>query len=231
MTLRPLSAPPGERPPARHDRNLLVDAATRRARSAPTPGRLARRRAMITLTKWVLPACALALLTIVAIWPELDRATDQARMSFRRLTAEVEGGRLVNARYRGVDEKDRPYTVTAATARQVDPNRIDMTMPKADIEMENGSWLMLQSRLGSYRQATQQLELWQDVTLYRDDGTTLTTAAVSIDLKNGVAASGEPTHVEGPFGVLDAQGFTVIDKGEAIQFVGPAHVILNGASP
>ena len=76
-----------------------------------------------------------------------------------------------------------------------------------------------------YRQAASQLELWQDVTLYRDDGTTLTTAAVSIDLKNGAAASGDPTHVEGPFGVLDAQGFTVIDKGEAVHFTGPARAI------
>lgn len=231
MTLRPISARPGNRPQPRHDRNRLTDAATRRPRNAPTPGRLARRRALITLTKWLLPACALALLSIIALWPEFDRATDQARMSFRRLTAEVEGGRLVNARYRGVDEKGRPYTVTAAAARQVDADRIDLTSPKADIEMENGSWLMLQAKEGSYRQAASQLELWQDVTLYRDDGTTLTTAAASIDLKNGVAASGEPVHVEGPFGVLDAQGFTVIDKGEAIQFIGPAHAILNGASP
>jgi lipopolysaccharide export system protein LptC len=37
-------------------------------------------------------------------------------------------------------------------------------------------------------------------------------------------------HVEGPFGVLDAQGFAVMDKGNAIDFSGPAHVILNGVS-
>ena len=38
-------------------------------------------------------------------------------------------------------------------------------------------------------------------------------------------------HAEGPFGVLDAQGFTIVDKGTAVQFVGPAHVVLNGANP
>jgi len=27
---------------------------------------------------------------------------------------------------------------------------------------------------------------------------------------------------------LDAQGFTVLDKGSAIDFTGPAHVVLNG---
>jgi hypothetical protein len=36
------------------------------------------------------------------------------------------------------------------------------------------------------------------------------------------------THAEGPFGVLDAQGFTLVDKGAAIQFHGPAKLTLNG---
>jgi hypothetical protein len=48
-------------------------------------------------------------------------------------------------------------------------------------------------------------------------------------MKVGAAAGSEPTHVEGPFGVLDAQGFTVMDKGSAIDFPGPAHVVLNAA--
>jgi len=30
-----------------------------------------------------------------------------------------------------------------------------------------------------------------------------------------------------PFGVLDAQGFTLTDKGAAIQFHGPARLVLN----
>jgi len=66
------------------------------------------------------------------------------------------------------------------------------------------------------------------VTLYRDDGTTVTTDSASLDLKNGAAASSEPTHAEGPFGTLDAQGFTLTDKGTAIQFTGPARLVLNG---
>ena len=38
-------------------------------------------------------------------------------------------------------------------------------------------------------------------------------------------------HAEGPFGVLDAKGgFTFTDKGEEVQFAGPAHLVLNGAN-
>jgi lipopolysaccharide export system protein LptC len=74
-----------------------------------------------------------------------------------------------------------------------------------------------------------QLDLVKDVTLYRDDGTTMHTESASIDVKAGAAAGSEAVHAEGPFGVLDAQGFTVMDKGEAIDFPGPAHLVLNGA--
>ena len=144
------------------------------------------------------------------------------------MSSELGGATLTDARYRGVDEQGRPYTLTAATAQQVGPERINLTTLKADITLADGTWLMLQSKHGVFLQHTNQLDLSHDVTLYRDDGTTMTTASASIDLKNGAAAGAEPTHAEGPFGTLDAQGFTITDKGTAIQFTGPAHLVLNG---
>jgi lipopolysaccharide export system protein LptC len=205
-------------------------ATSTRIREPLTAGRLARRRWAITLTKFLLPAAALALLTTVALWPEMKRASEQARLAMGRVAAEVQTGQLLDARYHGVDDKGRPFTVTAATARQIDPDRIDLTIPKSDITMENGTWLMLNAKKGTFMQHANQLDLSHDVTLYRDDGTTLVTASASIDLKNGAAAGSEPVHAEGPFGTLDAEGgFTVVDKGAAIQFAGPAHVVLNGS--
>jgi lipopolysaccharide export system protein LptC len=202
-----------------------------RARKPVSAGHLARRRWTITLSKWLLPAAALALLTTVALWPQMKRATEQARLAVARITTEVQTGQLLEAHYHGVDEKGRPFTVTAATAHQVDPERIDLTVPKGDITMENGTWLMLHAEKGTFMQHANQLDLTRDVTLYRDDGTTLVTPSASIDLKNGAAAGADPVHAEGPFGTLDAAGgFTVVDKGAAIQFAGPARVVLNGTS-
>ncbi|MDR3535384.1 MAG: LPS export ABC transporter periplasmic protein LptC [Acetobacteraceae bacterium] len=225
------SAAPPIGTPDRRTGSHLMGGAAKRVRTTLTPSGLARRRVMITFTKWVLPVLALALLGTIAVWPELDRASDTARLAFRRVSGTVEGARLLDAKYHGVDERGRPYTVTAAVAQQVDAERINLTIPKGDITLENGSWLMVQSKQGVFMQHANQLDLSHEVTLYRDDGLTLTTASASVDLKNGAAASSDPTHAEGPFGTLDSQGFTVVDKGATVQFTGQSHVVLNGASP
>jgi len=228
MTTAPLHA---RTEPARRPGERLVAAAAARTRRPPSPDDLARRRRLITLTKWLLPAVALLLLAAIAIWPEIDRIKDTARIAYQRGAASVAGATVIDARYHGIDEQGRPYTLTAATAQQAGPDRINLTLPKGDTTLANGTWLMLQARQGVFLQHSNQLDLSREVTLYRDDGTTLVTASASIDLKNGAAAGNEPTHAEGPFGTLDAQGFTLTDKGAAMQFIGPAHLVLNGSSP
>ncbi len=201
-----------------------------RVRQPLDPNGLARRRIVINLIKWLLPAASLLLLATLALWPEIDRVRDHARIAFEHMSRDLGGATLTNAHYHSIDEHGRPYTVTAATAQQNGPDRIDLTTPKADIVPADGRWLMVQSKRGVFLQHSNQLDLSRDVVLYRDDGITVTTASASIDLKNGAAASAEPTHAEGPFGTLDAQGFTVTDKGAAVQFAGPAHLVLNGSS-
>lgn len=201
-----------------------------RDRIPPPAGRIARRRFLITAAKWSLPLVAAVLLALVALWPEVQRAVGMHRLKLAHVSGELEGGKLLDARYNGLDEKGRPYTVTSATAWKIDAERVGLTLPKGDITMENGTWLMLTAKEGTFVQRLGQLDLVKDVTLYRDDGTTLHTASATIDVKGGAAAGSEAVHAEGPFGVLDAQGFTVMDKGSAIDFPGPAHLVLNGAN-
>lgn len=227
MSTRPL---PSNTVQSHGNDSYLLTGTGARDRVAPAPRRIARRRLLITVTKWLLPVTAMTLLASIALWPEIHDAATKARLKMNRMTAEVDGGKLLDARYNGVDERGRPYTVTAATAWQIDPERVGLTLPKGDITLENGTWLMLTAKEGTFMQHLNQLDLVKDVTLYRDDGTTMHTESASIDVKAGAAAGSEPVHVEGPFGVLDAQGFTVMDKGTAMDFPGPAHLVLNGTS-
>jgi lipopolysaccharide export system protein LptC len=197
-------------------------------RSAPTLARIARRGWTVAIAKRLLPLVALALLSSVALYPEFTKDADRARLSYSRASVTADGAQLVDARYHGVDERNRPYTMTAATAQQVGPERINLTDPKGDMNLESGNWLMVQSRTGVYMQHAGQLDLSDEVVLYRDDGTTLQTASASVDLHQGAAAGAEMVHAEGPFGTLDAQGFALTDRGDVIQFSGPGRMVLNG---
>ena len=224
--------PPLERPPADLPaRERLIGTEPGRRRSAPSRLALRRRRRMLRLTKWSLPLLALVLLSSVALWPELTRVRDQGRVTMHRLfQVEPESGRMRDPRYRGVDQRGRPYTVTATTATQTSAERIALTDPQGDVVTESGTWLLTESKQGVYLQHLGLMDLSVDVQLYREDGTLLQTDAAALDLKAGAATSADKTHAEGPFGVLDAQGFTLTDKGASIQFPGPAHLVMNGAS-
>lgn len=211
-------------------RDHMLSQPTRR-RAVLNARRLAMRRFTVLIAKVGLPLLALALLSAVALWPEFARVGEQGRLSFRRVFAlEAESGRMLQPHYRGVDERERPYTLTASWANQIGPNRVELGDPKGDMVLEGGNWMQVEAKQGVFIQHSELLDLSHDVVLYRDDGTVVRTNTAAVDVKQGAASSDDKTHAEGPFGVLDAQGFMLTDKGTAIQFQGPARLILNGAS-
>jgi lipopolysaccharide export system protein LptC len=196
-------------------------------RGSTSSASIARRRVMVGIAKLLLPATALALLVLLVIWPELYRDTDSGRLSYRRLTVLPESGELSDPRYRGVDSGGRPYTITATRARQIGQNRTDLVEPIADMTTESGAWVMLRASQGVYLPKDGQLDLAGEVTLYREDGMTVSTDTATFDLNEGVGSGAARIHAEGPFGALDAQGFAVVDKGAVMQFTGPGRLLLN----
>ena len=220
MTVAPLPRP-------RTDR---LGTAASRVRQPPSKRNLVSRRRTVLWTKRLLPVVAMLLLASVALWPEISRQFDKARFGFHKggLSADVQAGKLLNVRYHGMDGRNRPYTVTADEAVQLGPERINLVNPKGDVVSENGSWTYAESLRGVYRQHAGLLDMSGDVVMYRDDGITMRTQSVAMDLKTGAAAGNEPTHVEGPFGTLDALGFALVDRGALIQFEGKSRMVLNG---
>ena len=226
MSMHPMPAP--RAPDRRAARQMIATAANPRRRV--TAAGLARRRQMITLAKWSLPVLALLLLCTIALWPELQQIEAGARTA-TRIAGDIAAARLTDAYYHSVDEHGRPYTLSASIAQQVGPERVNLTLPKGDITLENGSWIMVKAKQGVDMQHSNLLDLSHDVTLYRDDGTTLLTESASMDLNCGAGSGSEHVHAEGPFGTLEAEGFTLTDKGALISFTGPATLVLNQTSP
>jgi len=198
--------------------------------SEPAYKTLRQRRMAVLVAKYLLPIFALALLLSIALWPELSRTLENGRVTWRKL-AMINGGtgQMLRPRYRGLDGRQRPYTVSADAAARHGPERLDLTAPVGDVTLANGTWLLVRAKKGVFIQHINELDLEDTVTLYRQDGTTMTSATATMNLKQGAATSNDFTHAEGPFGTLDAQGFTLVDKGSVIQFQGPAKLVMNGA--
>lgn len=199
-----------------------------RTRRPPSEREQSRRRMLLLWTKWLLPVFALLLLGSIATWPEINRSLNAGKAAYRQVAGvNLDSGKMLGARYRGMDAHSRPYMITADEARQTGPDHIDLTHPVADTISENGAWIQIQARNGVYMPHTQILDLFDHVTLYRDDGTLMNGPTAVMDVKRGVVVSNDWVHAEGPFGVLDAQGEMMSQKEGIVQFRGPARMILN----
>jgi lipopolysaccharide export system protein LptC len=223
----PLRAVVTERSPAVVSRHMLPPS---RRRWAPSAGKIARRRFAVRVAKWFLPLAGVGLLLAIAVWPELDRMEDRARVSFRRvIQAQPEAVRLVEPRYQGLDEQNRPFTVTANVATQTeDADIVDLDRPRADVLLTDGSWVLLESDQGRFDKGRHLLDLSGDVTLWQDGGNLLVTATAQVQLQAGSASGDKPVAAQGPFGTLVSEGFRLTDRGQVVVFTGRSRAVLEG---
>lgn len=210
-------------------RRMLAPSRQRRVFSK---GQMARRRFAMRWIKRLLPVAALALLSSIVLWPEIKGTEEQGRVVIRRMASGPEAVRVVEPRYQGVDEQNRPYNLTAHVARQQgNDNIVDLEAPRADMLLENGgSWVLLESREGRFDRGRNHLDLAGDVTLWHDNGTMLVTGTAAIELRAGSAEGDSPVAAQGPFGTLTAQGFRLRDRGQVVIFTGQSRLILEGGT-
>lgn len=200
-----------------------------RERRLPSAGALARRRLAVALAKRVLPLTALGLLAAIALWPEFETAAERGRIAFRQAGQVAPSAlHLINPRYQGLDEQNRPFTVTAATAVQAASEEVvDLDVPRADMLLADGGWIYLEARQGRFDKPRNQLDLAGAVTVHHADGTQFTTARAALNLQAGAAEGDDPVAAQGPFGSLTAEGFRLRDRGQVVVFTGRARVVLD----
>lgn len=197
---------------------------------APRMSMRNRYSIFVGFMKVLLPALAAALILLVVAWPQFTIDDGGFRLSVSKLAPDqADSLTMLNARFDGLDEKDRPYTLTADMATQSDSDKdlVELELPKADITLEDGTWLALTARSGEYRQKSRILDLAGSVSLFHDQGFELRTEAARVDLAKGVAEGAQPVQGQGSAGFIEAEGFRVLDRGARIIFTGKAHMIVN----
>jgi len=197
-----------------------------------TPSSIARRSVAVTIFKALLPLAAAGVLIALVVSPYWRAGPDADRVTYHipSVTSSSTASQMQGAEYHGVDQQGQPYTLTADSAAQQGADGMSLVNPEGDLTLKDGAWLMLKSATGLFHQKSEQLGLNGGVTLYRNDGTTMTVASTVIDMKAGTATSTDPVQAQGPFGTLHADnGFTLLNRGTDITFNGPVAMTLTGA--
>ena len=188
-----------------------------------------RASRLVAMMKLLLPALALAMVGLIVAWPQLLPDHSQFRIGDARITAsDVDGLRMENPRYVGVDENKQPYQLTARVARQDggDSNLVQLDSPKADLMIRGAQWVALQAGNGIYDKRGHTIQLTHGVTVFHDAGYSFTSATARVDLQAGSAASDDPIQGQGKAGEVSGEGFRIEDSGARILFTGKARLLL-----
>jgi len=198
-------------------------------RAAAVRNRVARYSRFVNLMKVLLPAVAVVLVILVGVWPHLQTKDNRFRIGLSTLkNRDAKDPAMINARFMGTDKNAQPFAITAdfATNLVEGTAAVELEVPKADMMLDDGTWLALTAETGIYSRETQTLELVGAVNLFHDSGYEIRTAKARIDFVQGAASGTDPVRGHGPFGELVAEGFDLENKGTIIRFTGKSKLVL-----
>jgi len=191
-----------------------------------------RRSRGLLAAKIGLPLVAVVTLGYLTYWWYVHNR--ESVITVQTLENAVPGQPMVtvnNFKYSSIDDKNRPYTITATTATQPqsgNQDTITLTKPQADINLENDAWMAVTAKHGLYHRNADLVDLSGDVTLFHDNGMSFRTATAHVDLKAKIAAGSDPVEGQNQNWELTSQGFRVLNNGNLIIFTGRSHMTLFG---
>lgn len=203
-----------------------------------------RHSRTVRLLRVLLPAIAVVLIAIMFGWSHLlplieawrQPADAQVAPAYPASANPTEAAlqaqqEVASPRFMGVGSDNLPYSVTADRALQNQDGQgmIVLDNPAAEMTLRDGHWLSLQAARGEFDRRAQTLLLLGGVQLFHDDGYSISTERVAIDLTAQTAAGTSPAEAHGPALAVQTQGF-VIDIGQGlVRLQGPSTMILRGA--
>lgn len=214
---------------SRRSRARLSDFLSEEGRARRPQAGSRRYSRFVRSMKYLLPTAAAILVAVVVAWPQFEwDGTRSEPSEWQVEPEEAENLSMTDPRYVGVDEQERPFVVTADGARQISPDteRVALTNPKGDITLSDGAWVAVTAREGIFDRDTYELDLFGGVEVFHDEGYTLTSESVHVDLRTGTATGDQPVTGHGPGGSLAGEGFRVLDRGDTIVLSGRSSMLI-----
>ncbi len=214
----------------------MADAYTRRAgshwRIDRNPGQITsiglHYSRFVGIMKVVLPATAVVILALIALWPSARELPGQFKVDYSDLNLKHETKTMANAKFVSTSSRDEPYTITAdsVTQHNRDPDLVDLESPQADINRADGTHAVLNAEQGRYHMVRRTLALEGNIEMHADSGHHVYATKIDFDLMNGTGNSDLPVAGNGPLGKLRAQKFSASDQFSRLYFHGGVKVTI-----
>lgn len=183
----------------------------------------------VSLSKMILPIIALLLIVLVVVWPQMKVKDTRFRLGFAAMTVgEADNPSMLNPRFMSADKNSQTFLITADIAKNLLKGNatVQLEMPKADISLGDGTWLVMTAETGIFGRAKKLLDLTGSVDLFHDSGYEFRTEKARIDLARGIASGESPISGQGPFGEIEGQGFVLDKNRKSILFTGKSRVTI-----
>ena len=189
----------------------------------------------------ILPLLAIAILVLQFGWSDVTEVVTDAPpaatlpaeeqlVEFEETVGGLDDDSMANPSFSGLDDDAQPYSVTGAVARRTaSGSAFEIEEPVAEITLADGGWLALTASQALYEEGAERLRLNGAVNIFRDDGYSIVTDEVNLDMGSRRAWGDRPVLAHGPAGEISAQGFRIDQGAQAIVFIGNARIRLRPA--
>ncbi|MEQ1755593.1 MAG: LPS export ABC transporter periplasmic protein LptC [Micropepsaceae bacterium] len=176
----------------------------------------------VRIMKVMLPIVALSLIVLVVVYSAGWR--DEATVQFQGTEMKdlTQDRALVNPKLTGTDGRGQPFTVTArgATLAPGKAQRMTIDEVKADITMQDKSWVQVGAVQGVLDVEGKTLDLKQTINIYSDRGYECHTDSARYDFGSGLLKGETPIKCQGPLGIITAKRFEGLRDPGILKFMG-----------
>jgi lipopolysaccharide export system protein LptC len=179
----------------------------------------------VEIVKLVLPLAAVALVLLVFGYSVFTRSPESLTLTLADLAA-LGGDRVVtNPTLTFTDEDSRAFVVKAKRAKQLEGQADLWRLEDIRGRMNKpvGPGYNLTSTHGVLNTKSEVMDLAGAIAVKSDDGYEFYATSAQVDMQAGEVTSTSAVHGSGPTGSIEAESFSMRERGQQLSFVGNVH--------
>lgn len=188
--------------------------------------RIDNRTRIISLVKlllWVAGAIMVASLLII---PLFNKDNTAKSIAIEKIYSDGLKQNLVDARFHGIDEHNRPYSIASDLAEQQDENNVFLRNIYAELNFDNQDWSSLSADRGWVEMKLRRLYMQGNIIIYTTYGYEAFTERAVYDMQTAQIYSDRNIRMRGALGKLTAGNFKLYHEEQRMEFSGGVRLVI-----